>query len=209
MTKRNFYHWFQAHMKFPLDYPYSPPSIRFLTKVWHPNVYEVSQFCGRHNLNMDKNWSWFTQKRNALSLTLLVVDVDVTHTEGICGNYTFYTICSTSAVKSTSLPCLFWWFIWSALMIRSLNWKCPICSVCDILHKNIHFQFTFLMYDWTGMEANLVYETHGIEFCRGSWLNYRNQRWREWYYLFLVPEAAARPLVLAIHSSSEENELFA
>lgn len=31
----------QAHMKFPSDYPYSPPSIRFLTKVWHPNVYEV------------------------------------------------------------------------------------------------------------------------------------------------------------------------
>lgn len=29
-------------MKFPHDYPYSPPSIRFLTKVWHPNVYEVS-----------------------------------------------------------------------------------------------------------------------------------------------------------------------
>lgn len=33
--------YFQAHMKFPADYPYSPPSIRFLTKVWHPNVYEV------------------------------------------------------------------------------------------------------------------------------------------------------------------------
>ncbi|GLH08645.1 Ubiquitin-conjugating enzyme E2 C [Gryllus bimaculatus] len=31
-----------AHMKFPPDYPYSPPSIRFLTKVWHPNVYEGS-----------------------------------------------------------------------------------------------------------------------------------------------------------------------
>lgn len=29
-------------MKFPPDYPYSPPSIRFLTKVLHPNVYEVS-----------------------------------------------------------------------------------------------------------------------------------------------------------------------
>lgn len=28
-------------MKFPADYPYSPPTIRFLTKVWHPNVYEV------------------------------------------------------------------------------------------------------------------------------------------------------------------------
>lgn len=33
----------QARMKFPQDYPYSPPSIRFLTKVWHPNVYEVSK----------------------------------------------------------------------------------------------------------------------------------------------------------------------
>lgn len=32
----------QAVLKFPLDYPYSPPSMRFLTKVWHPNVYEVS-----------------------------------------------------------------------------------------------------------------------------------------------------------------------
>lgn len=30
-------------MKFPLDYPYSPPTIRFLTKVWHPNVYEVGR----------------------------------------------------------------------------------------------------------------------------------------------------------------------
>lgn len=33
--------YFKAHMKFPNDYPYSPPSIKFLTKVWHPNVYEV------------------------------------------------------------------------------------------------------------------------------------------------------------------------
>ena len=31
----------QAQLKFPPDYPYSPPSMRFVTKVWHPNVYEV------------------------------------------------------------------------------------------------------------------------------------------------------------------------
>ena len=35
--------YFKAHMKFPRDYPYSPPSVRFVTKVWHPNVYEVSK----------------------------------------------------------------------------------------------------------------------------------------------------------------------
>ncbi|XP_035220339.1 ubiquitin-conjugating enzyme E2 R2-like [Stegodyphus dumicola] len=35
----------RAHVKFPVDYPYSPPSIRFLTKVWHPNVYENGDLC--------------------------------------------------------------------------------------------------------------------------------------------------------------------
>lgn len=40
----SFFFFFQAHMKFPPDYPYSPPSIRFMTKVWHPNVYEVSKY---------------------------------------------------------------------------------------------------------------------------------------------------------------------
>jgi len=31
----------QAHMKFPGDYPYSPPTVKFLSKMWHPNVYEA------------------------------------------------------------------------------------------------------------------------------------------------------------------------
>merc|ERR1711970_1423840 len=30
--------YFKAHLKFPPDYPYNPPSIRFLSKVWHPNI---------------------------------------------------------------------------------------------------------------------------------------------------------------------------
>lgn len=37
--------YFKAHMKFPPDYPYSPPSLRFLSKVWHPNVYENGDLC--------------------------------------------------------------------------------------------------------------------------------------------------------------------
>ncbi|XP_032062785.1 ubiquitin-conjugating enzyme E2 R2-like isoform X1 [Aythya fuligula] len=35
----------QAHIKFPIDYPYSPPTFRFLTKMWHPNVYENGDVC--------------------------------------------------------------------------------------------------------------------------------------------------------------------
>lgn len=37
--------YFRAVMKFPPDYPYSPPSVKFLTKVWHPNVYENGDLC--------------------------------------------------------------------------------------------------------------------------------------------------------------------
>jgi len=37
--------YFKAHMKFPNDYPYSPPSIKFLTKMWHPNIYENGEVC--------------------------------------------------------------------------------------------------------------------------------------------------------------------
>ncbi|KAL3866377.1 hypothetical protein ACJMK2_043680 [Sinanodonta woodiana] len=37
--------YFKAHMKFPHDYPYSPPTVRFLTRMWHPNVYENGDVC--------------------------------------------------------------------------------------------------------------------------------------------------------------------
>lgn len=32
---------FQAEMRFPMDYPYSPPRLRFLSPLLHPNVYAV------------------------------------------------------------------------------------------------------------------------------------------------------------------------
>jgi len=47
--------YFKAQVKFPLDYPYSPPSMRFLTKVWHPNVYEVSIFLSVYALSVLTN----------------------------------------------------------------------------------------------------------------------------------------------------------
>ncbi|XP_072051147.1 LOW QUALITY PROTEIN: ubiquitin-conjugating enzyme E2 R2-like [Amphiura filiformis] len=37
--------YFKAVMKFPQDYPYSPPSFRFVTKMWHPNIYENGDVC--------------------------------------------------------------------------------------------------------------------------------------------------------------------
>jgi ubiquitin-conjugating enzyme E2 R len=37
--------YFKAKIKFPQDYPYSPPSFKFLTKMWHPNIYETGEVC--------------------------------------------------------------------------------------------------------------------------------------------------------------------
>ncbi|UXI15502.1 deoxyribodipyrimidine photolyase [Sarcoptes scabiei] len=37
--------YFKARVMFPYDYPYNPPTLKFLTKVWHPNVYENGDLC--------------------------------------------------------------------------------------------------------------------------------------------------------------------
>ncbi|VDN59588.1 unnamed protein product [Dracunculus medinensis] len=37
--------YFKAIIKFPANYPYSPPTIKFTNKVWHPNVYESGDLC--------------------------------------------------------------------------------------------------------------------------------------------------------------------
>jgi len=37
--------YFKAHLSFPQDYPYSPPNFRFVTRMWHPNIYESGEVC--------------------------------------------------------------------------------------------------------------------------------------------------------------------
>ncbi|XP_076816665.1 ubiquitin-conjugating enzyme E2 R2-like isoform X2 [Clavelina lepadiformis] len=37
--------YFRAIMKFSHDYPYSPPTFRFITKMFHSNIYENGEVC--------------------------------------------------------------------------------------------------------------------------------------------------------------------
>ncbi|KAF6990488.1 hypothetical protein CFC21_007674 [Triticum aestivum] len=37
--------YFNAVMTFPQDYPNSPPSVRFTSEMWHPNVYPDGRVC--------------------------------------------------------------------------------------------------------------------------------------------------------------------
>ncbi|ORX91075.1 putative ubiquitin protein ligase [Basidiobolus meristosporus CBS 931.73] len=37
--------FFTARMTFPTDYPLMPPKLRFITELWHPNVYPDGEVC--------------------------------------------------------------------------------------------------------------------------------------------------------------------
>mmetsp|Transcript_1227 Transcript_1227/g.4669 ORF Transcript_1227/g.4669 Transcript_1227/m.4669 type:complete len:167 (-) Transcript_1227:262-762(-) len=37
--------FFTANMSFPTDYPNKPPSVKFVSEVWHPNVYSDGRVC--------------------------------------------------------------------------------------------------------------------------------------------------------------------
>ena len=37
--------YFKAELKFPSDYPNNPPDMKFISKMWHPNIYEDGKVC--------------------------------------------------------------------------------------------------------------------------------------------------------------------
>ncbi|XP_004139007.1 ubiquitin-conjugating enzyme E2 5A [Cucumis sativus] len=57
---------FHVSIQFPSDYPFTPPSINFLTKIFHPNV-EVDGSIGMDILN--ENWS------SALTIEKLLLSI--------------------------------------------------------------------------------------------------------------------------------------
>lgn len=47
LNKDSVYHggYFKAQMKFPVDFPFSPPTFRFTPSIYHPNVYKDGRLC--------------------------------------------------------------------------------------------------------------------------------------------------------------------
>ena len=53
--------YFKARLQFPEDYPNSPPTMTFLSKMWHPNIYPDGKVCisilhapGHDEMNMQE-----------------------------------------------------------------------------------------------------------------------------------------------------------
>lgn len=37
--------FFKAQLKFPQDFPNNPPEMKFVTPMWHPNIYPDGKVC--------------------------------------------------------------------------------------------------------------------------------------------------------------------
>ena len=37
--------YFRALMTFPTDYPFNPPTFRFISEMFHPNIYDNGEVC--------------------------------------------------------------------------------------------------------------------------------------------------------------------
>ena len=132
-------------MKFPADYPYSPPTVKFLSKMWHPNVYEVcySAVSGGHHLYVTSE----------------------------CTLYCSVYVCVSShplGRRSTRLPLWVsvrgWMLEWCCLHInpapsswRSSEWRasvwtmesnteCPVGPSCYFLKIHSFLTFVFLVF---------------------------------------------------------------
>ena len=45
--------YFKARLSFPVDYPMKPPKMKFVSKIWHPNVHDNGEVSTSVYQNLD------------------------------------------------------------------------------------------------------------------------------------------------------------
>lgn len=68
---------FAMQLQFPIDYPFKPPYLRFVTQIWHPNVSVEGGVC--MDVLQDKWTPAFTVAKLLLSVASLLSDPNPDH----------------------------------------------------------------------------------------------------------------------------------
>uniref|UniRef100_A0A1B6ECD3 Ubiquitin-conjugating enzyme E2-18 kDa n=1 Tax=Clastoptera arizonana TaxID=38151 RepID=A0A1B6ECD3_9HEMI len=63
---------FKINIDFPLDYPFKPPKITFITQIYHPNVNEKGEIC--LTILNSENWKPTTKISQVLMELVNVID---------------------------------------------------------------------------------------------------------------------------------------
>ncbi|CAF3517826.1 unnamed protein product [Rotaria socialis] len=74
--------YYKAILKFPFDYPYRPPTLRFLSNIWHPNVYPDGNVCisilhepGEDERSGEKACERWSVAQNVRSILLSIISM--------------------------------------------------------------------------------------------------------------------------------------
>lgn len=63
---------FKVRLTFPAEFPFKPPKITFLTKIYHPNIDEKGQVCLA--LILPENWKPATRTDQVLQALMVLVN---------------------------------------------------------------------------------------------------------------------------------------
>jgi len=74
--------YYKAILKFPFDYPYRPPTLKFLSDMWHPNVYPDGHICisilhepGEDERSGEKACERWSVAQNVRSILLSIISM--------------------------------------------------------------------------------------------------------------------------------------
>jgi ubiquitin-conjugating enzyme E2 R len=74
--------YYKAILKFPFDYPYRPPTLKFLSEIWHPNVYPDGHICisilhepGEDERSGEKACERWSVAQNVRSILLSIISM--------------------------------------------------------------------------------------------------------------------------------------
>ena len=89
-------HFFQLEIQLPEDYPFEPPQVRFLTRIWHPNVNsKTGEICNDILKITGEGEITWSPGSDIVSVIMNIIGM-------LGGNFNFRSPLNTEAAKQSS-----------------------------------------------------------------------------------------------------------